>query len=210
MIIKTEGWSFIFAYREWAKSGDQETKGMDQQVQRWSQFVRRWSKERGSKTVVMGDMNFNYLSSEGSQKHLCPIRDMVQEQIISEGWFQLVNQNTRYQTNCVPSCLYHIYARSTEDIVYIKNYNETGYDHNCIGAYINVSKKIIHPQVTEFRDLTGIALGDFVNSFDELDLAGVITAQDVNHAVGVQLFGHFSKNHDAPVLNALIGHQLTL
>ena len=96
---------------------------------------------------------------------------------------QLVTENTRYQTNCQPSCLDQIYSRSTNEIVYVKNFNETGYDHNCVGLYINVSKKILHPKVVEYRDIAGIALGDFVHKFSNLDLAGVLLQQDVNQAV---------------------------
>ena len=182
-IIKTEGWNFIFAYREWAKCGDQSTKDMQHQLKRWETFVGRWKRERGKKTMMMGDMNFHYWGSEGSQKQLRFVRDMVHDNIISDGWFQLVTGETRYQKNCVPTCLDHIYSRTTTDVEYIKNFNETGYDHNCIGVHINVSNKILHPQVTEYRDIKGIALGDFVDIFSNLDLAGIYTSQDANHAV---------------------------
>ena len=49
-------------------------------------------------------------------------------------------------------------------------------------VYINVSKRILHPQVQEYRDVTGIALGDFYDMFNNLDLAGIHTAQDVDEA----------------------------
>ena len=132
--------------------------------------------------MVIGDMNFHYFGQQGSQKQLKQIRDQVHENIIAEGWSQLINQNTRYQKNCTPSCLDHIYSRSTADVEYVKNFNETGYDHNCVGVYINVSKRILHPQVQEYRDVTGIALGDFNDMFNDLDLAGIHTAQDVDEA----------------------------
>ena len=142
-VIKLEGWTFVFTYREWAKSGDQSTKDITSQEERWRGFVNRWSKERGKQTMVIGDMNFHYFGQQGSQKQLKQIRDQVHENIIAEGWSQLINQNTRYQKNCTPSCLDHIYSRSTADVEYVKNFNETGYDHNCVGVYINVSKRIL-------------------------------------------------------------------
>ena len=49
-------------------------------------------------------------------------------------------------------------------------------------VYINVSKRILHPQVQEYRDVTGIALGDFYDMFNDLDLADIHRAQDVNEA----------------------------
>ena len=152
-VICLEGWKMIFAYREWAFCGDQATKDSRSQLERWSTFVKRWSREKGSRTLMIGDMNFHYWGSEGSQKSLRPIRDLVLDEIISEGWYQLITQNTRYQSNCTPSCLDQVYSRSTSDIAYVKNYNETGYDHNCVGVQINVSKTILYPQVTEFRNI---------------------------------------------------------
>ena len=121
-----------FAYREWAKCGDQLTKTLDHQLERWEKFVGRWSKEKGSKKMVMGDLNFDYWKTTASQKCLRPIRDLVLENIASSGWYQLINEPTRYQNGSI-SCLDHLYSRSVVDIVEIKNENETGYDHNCIG-----------------------------------------------------------------------------
>ena len=37
------------------------------------------------------------------------------------------------------SCLDHIYVRDMTDIISVKNMNETGYDHSCVGAEVNVS-----------------------------------------------------------------------
>ena len=185
VVLSMEGWKFVFAYREWAKSGRQDTKTIDQQLSRWSGFVNRWKKERSSKTMVMGDMNFHYWGSEGSQRQLKPIRDLVLEEVVSNGWFQLVREETRYQGNNIPSCLDHIYSRSTSDLMSVKNFNETGYDHNCIGAFINVSKREIFPDKTTYRDITGIALGDFVNSFNDIDLAGLHQSQDASEAAEI-------------------------
>ena len=182
VVVNLEGWKMIFAYREWAKCGLQSTKTLDSQLSRWSPFVDRWAKEKSPRTLLMGDMNFHYWGMEGSQKSLKPVREKVLEDVISNGWMQLVRENTRYQSNQIPSCLDHIYSRSTSDIVSIKNFNETGYDHNCIGVSINISKKIVHPNKIEYRDIEGIALGDFERLFNDNDLLGIVRSQDASEA----------------------------
>ena len=175
------GWMFTFAYREWAKCGDQLTKSMDHQLERWEKFVGRWSKEKGSKRMVMGDLNFDYWRTAASQKCLRPIRDLVLENITASGWYQLINEPTRYQNGSI-SCLDHLYSRSVVDIVEVKNENETGYDHNCIGAVIDLSNLIQNPQVSYFRNIEGIAIDDFAYHFFDLDYLGILRSQDVNEA----------------------------
>ena len=45
LTIEVAGWKFIFAYREWAKCGNQTTKTLACQEERWQGFVERWGKE---------------------------------------------------------------------------------------------------------------------------------------------------------------------
>ena len=181
VILGVEDWSCCFLYREWAKEGDQMTKSIQHQMGRWRGFSNGWGKERGKKKVVMGDMNFDFWSDTGSQKQLRGIKGMVMDEIISEGWYQLVDSPTRYQ-NLSKSCLDHIYVRSSADVKKIHNDNQTGYDHNCVGLTINLSKHFLHPHVTTYRDVSGITLDDFHLTFSDLDLAGVQLAQDANEA----------------------------
>ena len=68
------------------------------------------------------------------------------------------------------------------DIVEVKNKNETGYDHNCIGAVIDLSNLIQNPQVSYFRNIEGIAIDDFAYHFFDLDYLGILRSQDVNEA----------------------------
>ena len=199
-VLEIGDWRFVFVYREWAKCGDQATKDIKQQETRWRGFVDRWMKERGKRTAVIGDMNFDYMDGGGSQRQLKNIRSMVMDDVISDGWYQLVRENTRYQNQQKPSCLDHIYTRSVADIKTVLNSNQTGYDHNFVGLDINLSKRILHPQVYYTRDIEGIAINDFTNCFLTLDLAGIMEAQHVDDAV--ELLTHninVTLNHLAPL-----------
>ena len=125
LTLKLDDWTITFAYREWAKCGDQSSKTMVHQMERWSKFVMRWSQEKGKRRMLMGDLNFDYWLTDGSQIHLKPIRDLVYDTISAGGWYQLIKEPTRYQNQSVSS-LDHLYSRSVNDLVFIKNENETG------------------------------------------------------------------------------------
>ena len=180
-VISILDWSVVFAYREWAKCGEQSTRPLQMQLDRWTGFVERWSKEKGKKKMVIGDLNFDYYSTDGFQKQMRPIRSLVLDNIIQEGWYQLIREPTRYQ-NLSSSCLDHVYTRSVADIKSVMNQNETGYDHNCVGVVINTSKHLTHPQVVQIRDVEGIKMDDFIQTFSDLDLAGIWNMQNSSEA----------------------------
>ena len=182
-IITAHGWTYIMIYREWAHCGDQSTKSIDHQLTRWQQFVTKWSQVRGKNYILLGDCNFDFWKLDGHQRTLAPIRDLVQDSIISNGWFQLVKNDTRYQNNNSSSCLDHVYARSVTDITAVFNHNTTGYDHNMIGVSVNISKDIIHPNVIFYRNINGITLDNFANVLYQSRLEEVYCLQDVDEAV---------------------------
>ena len=109
------GWKFIFCYREWAHAGDQSTKSLPDQLLKWKEFVRMWGKEKGRKSICIGDFNFDFWTGSKYQRQLNDIRDLVMEDIVSKGWYQLIKTNTRYQ-NQSSSCLDHIYSRTMDGI----------------------------------------------------------------------------------------------
>ena len=174
----------VFLYREWAHCGDQTTKSPQQQLSRWTTFVERWQKLRGTKSLVMGDCNYDYWSLGQHQLHLAPIRDLVMDKIISHGWFQLIKDNTRYQNN-QKSCLDHIYTKTVSEITSIHNRNVHGYDHNMISVLIDLSKNYPHPTVTRFRDVEGIDIDDFAFMYYNSRLDEFHALTDVDEAARV-------------------------
>ena len=121
LTLKLDDRTITFVYREWAKCGDQSSKTMVHQMERWSKFVMRWSQEKGKRRMLMGDLNFDYWLTDGSQMHLKPIRDLVHDTISSGGWYQLIKEPTRYQNQSV-SCLDRLYSRSVNDLLNSLNY----------------------------------------------------------------------------------------
>ena len=145
--------------------------------------------EKGKDKYLIGDLNFDYWNDTASQKQLRQIKSLVVDNVVAEGWSQVVKDNTRYQ-NASKSCLDHIYLRSTGNLKTVINQNQTGYDHNCVGVVLNVGKQLTHPQVTQYRDVAGINLDDFAYVFNNLDLAGIHLSQDVDEAVTMANWVH--------------------
>ena len=184
LTLDAYGWRLVFIYREWAKAGDQETKSIDQQLDRWKGFVDRWKKMRSNRSILIGDCNFDYWSTTKNQRQLAPIRDLVMNDVISSGWFQIIKENTRYQGN-QKSCLDHIYTKSLADITTVHNRNVTAYDHNLVGVTLNVSKDILNPDILYYRDIKGTSIDDFAYIYHESRLGEFYSQTDVNEATMV-------------------------
>ena len=53
--------------------------------------------------MLMGDLNFDYWSLGRNQRALAPIRDLVVDEVVTSGWFQLIKDYTRSQKNSINS-----------------------------------------------------------------------------------------------------------
>ena len=175
------GWKFIFCYREWAHAGDQSTKSLPDQLSRWKEFVRMWGKEKGRKTICIGDFNFDFWTGSKYQRQLNDIRDLVMEDIVSKGWYQLIKTNTRYQ-NQSSSCLDHVYSRTMDGIQVLTNENHTGYDHNCVGVQVSTMSHAHDSDVTYYRDISGITCQQFESTLANLNLSEVYFVDDTSEA----------------------------
>ena len=62
------------------------------------------------------------------------------ENIITRGWRQLIDKNTRFDKDDTPACLDHIYYNNAELVKYHVNKCYVGHDHNLTGIVINTRK----------------------------------------------------------------------
>ena len=182
VVIDVDGVKFVFTYREWAKMGDKTTNSMPQQEARWKNFVDKWAAEIGKANVVLtGDLNFDYWSDASvHQQTLNFMRDYVVQKIVSRGYCQKIESNTRYQNNQRPSCLDHLYARTNERIKNVTNTEMIGYDHTCIGYQYSSSIHLDKPVFVETRDIKGINDDDFIRLFMSTQPGLVFTEVDLD------------------------------
>ena len=150
LLVKVDGFKFLFFYREWRKDGVQGTDDIGQQEARWSNFLSR-VKKIGGKLYAMGDANIDYLREDTAhQKRLGGMRDAMYEMMASKGYTQLIKEDTRFQDG-KSGLLDHIYTKQMKYVVNVYNYNIHGHDHNAIGVNIRMDKPAFKPQVVTVR-----------------------------------------------------------
>ena len=168
VVIKLKTLILVYVYREWAQAADKTTRPMPQQVERWKKFLNKIISLKGTKKdiIIQGDMNFDFwVDNTQYQRTLDPIRDLTNDKLISLGWNQWIQENTRYQKNQQPSCIDHLYTRLSAPIHSVINQDVIGYDHHAIGCSYRSSLKLITPVIIERRNLEGIDIEAFNQVF---------------------------------------------
>ena len=69
-------------YREWALQGDPLTKTKECQTKRFEDFINKW-KGINTKSVIIGDFNFDPVSMTDYQRGLDCIRLLVNDEILA-------------------------------------------------------------------------------------------------------------------------------
>ena len=168
-------WKTVGVYREWSAGADMKTLAVPQQEERWKQFVSSWSKLRSKWTVLMGDINICLAKKDVQTQHnknMTVMKELIEDEILSGGWSQLVKDMTRIQklsTRTGPvvqqSLLDHLYAREVDSISHIVTKNVTGYDHATIGCRLYFHKPPIKVKVIEMRKIYKVGDGEFQEAF---------------------------------------------
>ena len=156
--VNIQGWRLIGFYREWRKDGIDNTDHVDDQMERLRTLVKALnnSKKKG-KTLALGDMNIDlYNVVTDHQKKLDDMRNVIEDEIISDGWLQMIHDITRSQTGQESSCLDHIYITHPTFVENVENVNVSSTDHNIICANLQFEKPVFIPQTFSYRDVEGI------------------------------------------------------
>ena len=182
--IRYGGWNLVFLYREWAKGGDQDTRPIPEQISRWKTFIPHWLALSG-KTMVMGDFNFCFLNHGNTQyqKQFEPIRETILDNFLLHGWSQLIQEETRYQTNAKPSLLDHAYANDLSYFDRVYNFSHIDSDHNSIGVRLRHDGPVRHLKIIEKRDLKGIDREEFERLYLTQNLWTLFSEENVDVAV---------------------------
>ena len=109
---------FLLLYREWSPGVDSSIASSGTEM---GGVCLRQSKIENQ--VILGDCNIHYWSDQGSsyQKRLDNLRESAWQNIAGNGWHQVIQEYTRFQSECEPTCLDHVYIRDTRDAVRVIN-----------------------------------------------------------------------------------------
>lgn len=181
--LKVDGWTLCFIYREWAKGGDQDTRYIPQQNERWLTFISRWLEIEG-KAMVMGDFNYCFLEGNTAyQKQFDTIRHSIVENFLLDGWIQLVQEHTRFQSGSTPSLLDQVYLTHSTYVERVYNFPQIDSDHNLVGVRLRHDGQVHATKIMEKRHLEGMDHDEFERIFKTQNLFEIIEECDVNMAV---------------------------
>ena len=190
-VLKIDSWTITGAYREWAKEGVPETRGIQKELQRFENFAEKWTRLRG-KNVVMGDFNMELMPDEDDehQKELEPIRQVVEDSILAAGWVQLITDPTRRKKSHEKesSVLDHVYTTHVSHTEEVVNCNEIDTDHNLIGLKLRTDREVFTPRSFLYRNITAIDPATFDLMLQESCLDRFWKSTDVNEALEILEF----------------------
>ena len=127
-------------YREHQQLGRIDPNATSREVQleqekRWRIIVNKWKlAARNQNCVVLGDLNLDYLRWNNPEFHLQKMVELVQSQIETLGFVQLVSDSTRAWKNQADSLLDQIWTNCPSKIICHKNQVRGSSDHNVITA----------------------------------------------------------------------------
>ena len=114
---------------------------LQRQEIRWSRIVRRWrTLSRGTKCVVLGDLNLDYFKWSMPDQALEKMVDEMKDQIETAGFLQLITSHTRTWRLQADSLLDQVWSNCPERTVKIFNVSCGSSDHNVIGLEIALKK----------------------------------------------------------------------
>ena len=160
------GWTISFCYREWAKGGSPPTQDIPQQNDRWDTMVPQWRTLTGSKSMLIGDLNYCIKNGNTQyQRRFDHIRDSIMENFLLDGWSQLVQDETRHQKGDSPSLLDHVYVTDYSYIERVYNHTTVDSDHNTVGVRLRHDGQVHAKKMFESRDIEGIDQEEFERLF---------------------------------------------
>ena len=146
--VEIEGWKVLGYYREWNRDGVVNTDDPEDQFERLDKFVKALKKfKKQGKCLALGDTNIDlYNVNSDYQRKWDDMRNLLETELIGQGWLQMVRDITRSQQGQQSSCIDHIFVTHYTYIESIDNENISGTDHNCVSANVQFNKPVFVPQ----------------------------------------------------------------
>ena len=114
----------------------------ERQEERWARVVDQWRRAGINKNcIVLGDLNLDYLRWQNQSQSHERMTEMIQEDIETIGFVQLLSTYTRTGVNQVDSLIDHLWTNRSDRVISHFNDIRGDSDHNIIG--LEVSRKDI-------------------------------------------------------------------
>ena len=181
--IRTMDWNLIGIYREWQVPGNNGSMNLKMQEDRFGTLTGMLKTLRGS-TCCLGDFNFDLIHVDSEyQRRFDRMRELVADDLLMQGWSQVVDEPTRSQKGKNQALLDHIYTNNIDHVDGHFNRNIVGTDHNMIGAAISTKEPVFQRRVIVTRRIDDIDKEDFTREFLGSNPSEIFHSGDVDEAL---------------------------
>ena len=112
------------------------------QEERWVRVVEQWRRAGANPNcILLGDLNLDFFRWQNQVQHHIRMTEMIQDEIETIGFVQLLNSHTRTGVNQADSLIDHVWTNKSDRILRYFNEIRGDSDHNLIG--VEISKKDI-------------------------------------------------------------------
>ena len=152
----------------------------DLQKDRWNRTLKGWIKAtHNSKSIVLGDMNLNYLHWENPPYNRSMIEN-TKSQIEVLGFVQLIRDITRSWPGKEDSIVDHFWTNDPDRVISLKNHVRAQSDHNMIATIIRMKDRIIRKQEIRSRSWKKMDIDRVKIKAKNLIWTDLLLSSDVN------------------------------
>ena len=155
----------------------------ERQEERWTRVVDQWRRAGANKNcIVLGDLNLDYLRWQNQSQSHMRMTEMIQEDIETIGFVQLLTSHTRTGVNQADSLIDHVWTNRSDRVLSYFNDIRGDSDHNLIG--LDVSKKDIKTGgfIIRRRAWNNFSEARFVQTIKDIDWTDVLEDSNIDTA----------------------------
>ena len=187
-------------YLVWQNMGqgpDKFSLSPEAQLDRWRVFLTQWEAALQEKeTVVLGDVNVDWLSCVSEDPPLCPrqaakwraarpLLDELDRRIIPEGVVQLVRGVTRSARGQADSTLDLVFTNVPEKMSEVRTIVQSFSDHRLVMCSRFTKNIVTTPRYVRKRSFKNFNENDFLTAVENLNMLDIYLCQDASEAASM-------------------------
>ena len=151
------------------------------QIARWKTTIASWKRASlNSKCIVVGDLNIDFLQWHLPTYRLKKLAQLIQDEIVTLGFCQLIKSITRSWPGQPSSILDHILTNLPGNIMSTANTVRSSSDHNVISLIIRTRDRKEQCQEVLRRDRSKINVERYIMKIKNIDWKELFESTDIN------------------------------
>lgn len=177
----------LYREHQYQNSPDNVSKSEAAQFERWEKMIDQWRRSQSVKidTIVLGDVNIDYLKWSSPKYFQRRLIDRIEEEIIPLGFTQCVTRYTRSWTGLEHSLLDQIWSNCTDRHGVAEVSDRSSSDHNLVFTdYWGLEKEKSVKYIVK-RSMKNFSPANFTEELKKLDWTPVVQCKNPSLAVGI-------------------------